>query len=241
MLNEFAPYFELSYIDHSYAGLAGRGQHRALLQYLQWYRRHHFVLHLDVRRYFPSVHLPTLNELVFRHLSDPRSRIVWEQLLRSGRGVYRHPLAVSTLNLQRYPLGQDCGLPLGSHLSQWAGNFYLNGLDHYVKRELKVGPYLRYMDDFVLFGEQREGLEQAAVEIGEWLRRERRLSLNPAYRNPQATRAPSLFLGFRVSRAGIGPSRRMRRALIRRSRAAMARGPEALARTLIACRGWWQC
>ena len=39
----------------------------------------------------------------------------------------------------------------GGHLSQWCGTFYLDGLDHFVKRELKNRGYLRYMDDFVLF------------------------------------------------------------------------------------------
>ena len=148
---------------------------------------------------------------------------------------------MKTLSLERYPLGRDCGLPLGSHLSQWAGNYYLNDMDHFIKRQLKVGPYLRYMDDFVLFSDQREELQRALSAIVVWLQSQRRLSLNPAYGEALPTAAPTLFLGFRVSRAGIGPSRRMRRALLRRSRVAMTTGPEALTRTLSACRGWWQC
>ena len=70
-------------------------------------------------------------------------------------------------------------MPLGSYLSQWCGTFYLDGLDHFVKRDLKIAGYLRYMDDVVLFGDDREALLMARQHITEWLQRERRLQLNP--------------------------------------------------------------
>jgi hypothetical protein len=75
-------------------------------------------------------------------------------------------------------LEPDCGLPLGSYLSQWCGTFYLDGLDHFVKRDLKIAGYLRYMDDMVLFGDDREALLMARQRIAEWWQRERRLQLN---------------------------------------------------------------
>src|SRR5690606_17888641 len=48
------------------------------------------------------------------------------------------------------------GLPIGALLSQLNSLINLNELDHYVKRELKVRLYCRYMDDFVLFGLPRQ-------------------------------------------------------------------------------------
>ena len=45
---------------------------------------------------------------------------------------------------------QDCGLPIGNLTSQLFGNVYMNEFDHYVKKELGIIHYRRYVDDFVL-------------------------------------------------------------------------------------------
>jgi hypothetical protein len=158
-------------------------------------------------------------------------------LLQSGAEVYRTPLAVQTLELDRYPLAPDCGLPLGSYLSQWCGTFYLDGLDHFVKPELKVEGYLRYMDDFTLFGDDRAALLAARQRIVDWLERERRLQLNPKRWHIVPNTTPGVFLGYRVSRSGIGPSRKLRRSMQRRLQLAAGRGYEPLVRSLQSYRG----
>jgi hypothetical protein len=50
------------------------------------------------------------------------------------------------------PLERRKGLPIGNQTSQFSANVYLNGLDHFVLRELRLALYLRYVDDFVVFG-----------------------------------------------------------------------------------------
>jgi hypothetical protein len=49
------------------------------------------------------------------------------------------------------------GLPIGNLTSQFWANVYLNSFDHFVKRELHVAGYVRYVDDFVLFGGDAAG------------------------------------------------------------------------------------
>ncbi len=237
LLNEIGPHYERRYIEHSYTGGCGRGPHRAVLCFLGWMRRYRYRLALDIRRYFPSIHHPTLCRLLFRHLRDERSRALIEQLLAAGGAVYRTPLAIQVLELDRYPLAGDGGLPLGSYLSQWAGTFYLDGLDHFVKRELKVLAYLRYMDDFVLFDDHPDRLEAARAAIAEWLAAERRLELNPKRWDVVPTTHPGIFLGYRVSRAGITPSRKLRRSLERRLHRAAEQGYEPLVSSLKSYKG----
>ena len=48
--------------------------------------------------------------------------------------------------------GEPVGIPIGNLLSQLYALIYLNPLDHFVKRDLGVEHYCRYVDDFVLFG-----------------------------------------------------------------------------------------
>jgi len=42
------------------------------------------------------------------------------------------------------------GIPLGNVTSQLLANLYLNELDHFAKRKLKVKHYNRYMDDILI-------------------------------------------------------------------------------------------
>lgn len=42
---------------------------------------------------------------------------------------------------------QDCGLPIGNYTSQIFGNVYLNAFDHWVKNDLGIKHYGRYVDD----------------------------------------------------------------------------------------------
>jgi RNA-directed DNA polymerase len=129
------------------------------------------------------------------------------------------------------------GLPLGGYLSHWSGGLYLDGLDHAIKRVLKVPGYLRYMDDFVLFADRAEALAEARERIGDWLARERGLALKDPLVKPLDNRLPAVFLGFRVSRAGVGPGPKALHRLRRRLRAADDLDPEQLARSLQAFRG----
>ena len=47
------------------------------------------------------------------------------------------------------------GLPIGNLTSQFWANCYLNAFDHFVTRELGCRAYLRYVDDFLLFADDK--------------------------------------------------------------------------------------
>jgi len=237
LLDEIGRTYEASFIDQSYACCHGRGPQRAVLKYLEWTRRHAWRVSLDVRRYFASVEHATLLRLFARRLGDPRTLALIERLLVAGGAVYQSPLALSLPEFatQRVPPG--CGMPLGGYLSHWSGAFYLDGLDHYVKRELKIAAYLRYMDDFTLFADDARQLEEAREAIAQWLLAERKLALKRTHDQVHATAEPSTFLGYRVSRAGLLPGPKAKLRLRQRLRQADVLGPERLARGLQAYRG----
>lgn len=237
LLDEIGPTYEQSFIDHSYACCSGRGPQRAVLKYLEWTRRHRRRISLDVRRYFASVEHATLLRLFARRLADPRTLALIDQLLVAGGAVYQSAIARTLAEFAEQPVPPGCGMPLGGYLSHWSGAFYLDGLDHYVKRELKISAYLRYMDDFSLFGDDAQQLEEAREAIRQWLLAERKLELKRQHDQVHVTAEPSTFLGYRVSRAGLLPGPKARLRLRQRLREADALGPERLARGLSAYRG----
>lgn len=71
------------------------------------------------------------------------------------------------------------GLPIGNLTSQFFANVYLNELDQFVKRKLKVKYYLRYVDDLVLLSESSEQLRRWRKEIDYFLKENLKLELHP--------------------------------------------------------------
>jgi hypothetical protein len=234
LIDDIGPSYERGYLDQCFTRGAGTGVHQAVLAFLGALRGQAWRCHLDVAAYFPSVDLGLLEALLFRRLRDAGTRQVITRLLNAGSRVYRTRPAREILGP---PRSGRRGLPLGSYLSQWSGNLYLDGLDYFVKRELKVPGYLRYMDDFVLFSDQRAQLVEAREAIAHWLGEQRDLALNPKQGQIRPAREPASFLGYRLSRAGVNPSRKLRRRLKTRVRAAARQGDEALQRCLQSYRG----
>ncbi len=69
--------------------------------------------------------------------------------------------------LPRYKKGT--GLPIGNETSQILAVYYLNGLDHFIKENLRIKCYIRYMDDFILFYHDKEYLKFCLKEIEKYL------------------------------------------------------------------------
>lgn len=68
--------------------------------------------------------------------------------------------------LDKIPLYQlNKGLPIGNMSSQILAIYYLNDLDHFIKEKLKIKYYIRYMDDLILFHQDKEYLKKCLVEI----------------------------------------------------------------------------
>lgn len=138
LVSELAPHFERRYIDDSYACRPARGPHRAVLRFLGFARTYRHYLRLDIRRYFQSIAHTILLSLWEHRIADAQTLELLQQLTEHGGDVYRTRLAIQTIGISQ----PGAGVPVGSSLSQWAANLYLDGLDHYVKRELKVRGYL---------------------------------------------------------------------------------------------------
>lgn len=63
----------------------------------------------------------------------------------------------------------DIGLPIGFFTSQHFANWYLQGLDHYIKEQLHIKCYVRYVDDFVILGRNKRELHKVLLRISEYL------------------------------------------------------------------------
>ena len=105
------------------------------------------------------------------------------------------------------------GLPIGNLTSQLFANIYLNPLDHFVKRELKMACYGRYVDDMVLVHSDKSILLRAIEGIRRFLSDRLLLELHPGKIRLQPASYGFSFLGQYILPYRVYPCRRLRRAL----------------------------
>jgi hypothetical protein len=89
------------------------------------------------------------------------------------------------------------GLPIGNLTSQFWANCYLNEFDHFVTRQLGCVAYLRYVDDFLLFAQDKATLWRWRLMLIDRLAR-LRLTMHEEKAQVQPTMEGLRFLGFVV-------------------------------------------
>ena len=153
------PAFERSFIEHSYANRVGRGTHRALDQCQRWARRYPYVLQCDLRQFFPSIDHAILRRTLHRRIQDGGIRRLVDAILASGAGVLAEEYEMVYFpGYDLFAANRPRGLPIGNLTSQFWANCYLSPFDHFITRELGCSAYLRYVDDFLLFGDNKADL-----------------------------------------------------------------------------------
>lgn len=198
LYNISVPYFEKMFIPDSYANQKGKGTHRALDRCTQFARRYKYVLQCDVKQFFPSIDHEILQSILSRMLPDQSLMWLVEKILESGRGVLSEEYEMVYFpNDDLFATQRPRGLPIGNLTSQWWANCYLNPFDHFVRRELGCRAYLRYVDDFLLFGNNKHELMIWRENIFQRLERFR-LTLHEESAYPKPVTEGVSFLGFQI-------------------------------------------
>jgi retron-type reverse transcriptase len=211
------PVFERRFVHHSYACRRGRGTHRALRQFVAWARSSRFVLKLDVHRFFPSIDHAILKQRLRRSLKDPDVLWLCDTILDASNEQEPCTAWFSGDDLFT-PFVRRRGIPIGNLTSQFFANVLLDALDHFVVEELRIGRYLRYVDDVCLFGDDKARLRAARSEIVRFLEA-MRLRLNEGKSRLRRVSEGVEFLGFVVWPDQL----RLGRTAVRRQRRRMKR------------------
>lgn len=140
-------------MDHwSCASIPGRGNMHAIRFTKRIMRkdpRHtKYCAKLDIRHYYASINVDELMRMFRRKIKDEKFLSFIEAIFWSD---------------------PDGGLSIGYYLNQWAANFYLQGLDRYIRNLDGVCYYIRNMDDMVLYGSNKRKLHRAIDAIAEYI------------------------------------------------------------------------
>ena len=213
IVSRLQPIWEKKFHYGSFACRKGKGTHAAL-KYLiknhasvsQGGKKEVFFLQLDLASFFV-----TINRQILFDLIDPT---ITDDLFRSlvAKAILYNPIKdviVKSSEKEKKLIPpsksffhreyEDQGIPIGNLTSQFGANVYLNSLDHFIARGLRVGAYQRYMDDLLLIDSDKEKLLSLIAPITEWVLKNRQQIINPHKTVLGSFKNDSMnYLGYRV-------------------------------------------
>lgn len=175
IMNVLEPIWDKLFIYDSYACRQGKGQHKGSLRCMQFVKRNKYCLKCDISKFYPSVNHEKLLKIIKRKIKCKDTLVLLEEIINSIEG--------------------ESNVPIGNYLSQWFGNLYMNELDQLIKHKYHIKDYIRYCDDFLLFSNSKEKLNQMKLIIEKFITEQLKMKLSKCDLFPVTQGVD--FLGYR--------------------------------------------
>ncbi len=179
---QLEPIFMRGMYQYSCASIKGRGAVYGK-KYIERIRRRKntkYTVKCDIHHYYPSI--------PHRQLIRALSRVIKDKWL----------IALTAKIIRSYG-NNGVGIAIGLYLSQWLANFYLQGIDHFIKETLGCHFYIRYADDMVLLDGNRRKLRRGVDALIEQLA-QLKLQIKSNWQLWRSWSRPLDFLGFKFYR-----------------------------------------
>lgn len=199
------PMYDKVFIYDSYACRINKGTHfgmRRVKKFLQAARSQYgpsqdiYCLKMDIRKYFPSISWDILIKILEKQIESPdmlkilKTIITTHTLTDLNRKIITDTKILSSEERR--------GIPIGNLTSQLFANIYLNEFDQFIKHQLKIKWYARYMDDFLIIHPDKKYLWQLRAQIEEFLRIQLKLQLHPDKIYLDNVKNGVCFVGYRI-------------------------------------------
>ena len=140
--------------------------------------QNYYILKMDIRKYFQNIDKDILMNILKRKVKEEKLVKLLEKIVYSNSGKK--------------------GLPIGNYTSQIFANIYLNEIDQYIKHELKVKYYFRYMDDSILFVKTKKEAIELLEKIKNYLKIKLELELNDKTKIFKSNQGVN-FCGYKIN------------------------------------------
>lgn len=154
ILQVIEPFLLKTFTADTYSAIPGRGIHLCFYRLKRVMQTDtlgcQYCLKLDVKKYYPSIDHSILKTQYRRLFKDKNLLWLLDEIIDSTPG--------------------DVGIPIGNYLSQYSGNLYLSSFDHWIKEVKRIKYYFRYMDDIIIFGENKSDLHKLKNDITEYFK-----------------------------------------------------------------------
>ncbi len=197
LCNIIEPLYDPALIADTYANRFGKGSHAGIYRCQKFTRSFSYVLKADIRKYFPSIDHEILKEILRKKTKCKPTLWLIDLIIDNSNPQEQVSDYFSGDDLFA-PFKRKKGLPMGNLTSQFFANLYLSPLDHFVKEDLAFEGYVRYVDDFVLFHDDKSVLHAAERSIREFLSTKLRLRLHDRKTFVAPIKDGISFLGQRI-------------------------------------------
>lgn len=151
---------------------------------------------IDLHHYYQSINHEVLKQKFRKVFKDPELLWLLDEIADSINTATEEDLIELSLSGE-IEVDPNTGIPIGNYMSQYSGNFYLSSFDHWVKEELHVKHYCRYMDDVVIFASSKEELHEIHRKVTAYTRDYLHLNIKGNYQIfPTKVRGVD-FVGYR--------------------------------------------
>lgn len=179
VVSAIKPIIEKSMFKWCVGNVEGRGKDMGISYLEKHIAKYKYALKLDVKKFYDNIDKRVLFELVRRKVSDEKFLKFYSLVIgKEGKGI-----------------------DLGLNSSQWLANYYLQGLDYYIKQNLKAEVYVRYVDDMIILGNNKRKLHNFIKKIEEYLEVKLNLKLKENYQLLNLEKGDDIeFLGYKISK-----------------------------------------
>ncbi len=204
--NYLIPRLDRRLDDRNVATRIGKGTDYALKlvkKYIEYYKKNNknfYILKIDISKFFYTIDHNILKSMLKDDLPYDDYLFMCD-IIDSTNYDYINKKIKKILDINPnlilpfYEYGK--GLPIGNLSSQCLSIYYLNRLDHYIVHDLKLKHYVRYMDDFLIFHENKEYLSECKEIIIDKLVNEYKLRINDKKTFISNIKNGFTFLGYR--------------------------------------------
>jgi len=183
LMNYYSPIFDRHLIYDSYACRIGKGTHKAALRAFHFAKSTKYFLKIDVRKYFDSIDHAILKFKLDALIKDKSVLNLFNIIIDSnGTGLTK-------------------GIPIGNLTSQFFANHYLSAFDHCFKEQYHAKQYIRYMDDIIIFTDNKDEVKDMYQKAVYYAGKKLELLLKPPVSGLVTVGVP--FLGYLIKPFGI--------------------------------------
>lgn len=205
------------FLDDSYSCRPEKGNHYGVKRLHQYVKEFKYYGAFDIANFFGSLDKRITYEL-FSKVIETSNRPNWwkAEILWLSKVVIFHNSAdnytykgdkslLALIPPHKSLINKDkfLGMPIGNLTSQFLANVYLNELDQFATKTLKIKGYGRYVDDFVIFANSRKEIKNWREQIKDFLQRQLGLELHPKKQQIQPTSHGLPFVGYFIKPYGV--------------------------------------
>lgn len=214
------PIFISTFTNDTYSAIPKRGIHQIVtrLKNTLHTKEDYYCLKFDIKKYYESINHKILKTLLRKKIKDQKLLLLLDEIIAS--------------------VGDENQIPIGNYTSQYFANFYLCYFDHWIKENLRIKYYFRYMDDMILIHNSKRYLHKIFGIIKLYLDEKLKLIIKSNWQIFPINKRGVDFVGYRFFYKYV----LLRKNICNRFKKKIntTRNKEHLKRSLASYKGWMQ-